>query len=250
MKQATKKRFQWLFPDSTHIGWLLSHRRYVLTTITQLRGVHPRRCPICLTHERFYAAGSPPRFDARCPQCGSLERHRLLVLKAGQHGFLKGAGSILHFAPEPIIERYLRAIAESYTSADLYGKADRRENIEAISLADGSMNIIVCSHVLEHVDDRAALREIHRVLKPRGLLIAMVPIHEGWDKTYENPQITDPLDRELHFGQSDHVRYYGRDFQSRLEGAGFSVSAYTGTPAECIEYGLLPGEKVFVCEKL
>lgn len=93
------------------------------------------------------------------------------------------------------------------------------------------------------------MAELHRILKPRGKLIAMVPIIEAWEETYENPSITRESDRDLHFGQYDHVRYYGRDFATRLETAGFQVVAYSGTPLDCVSYGLQRGEKVFVATK-
>jgi SAM-dependent methyltransferase len=100
--------------------------------------------------------------------------------------------------------------------------------------------------VLEHVNDKAALANMHRVLRPGGTLIAMVPIVDGWEKTYENPAITSSYDRERHFGQGNHLRYYGRDFPDRIAEAGFTVSDYTGTPEEVIRYRLTRGERVFV----
>ena len=77
----------------------------------------------------------------------------------------------------------------------------------------------------------------------------MVPICEGWEKTYENIAIKDPQQRELHFGQHDHLRYYGRDFFDRMTNAGFEVTFYTAKPENCIKYGLIRGEKIFVGKK-
>lgn len=80
---------------------------------------------------------------------------------------------------------------------------------------DAEFDLICCSHVLEHVDDdRAAIREIYRMLKPGGTALLMVPITE--DVTYEDPSVTSPEEREAKFGQSDHVRAYGRDFVERV----------------------------------
>ena len=77
----------------------------------------------------------------------------------------------------------------------------------------------------------------------------MIPIVEGWDISYENPTIVDSERRALHFGQMDHVRYYGRDIRERLKAAGFVVAEYTAFGEECVRYSLLRGEKVFVCRK-
>ena len=85
--------------------------------------------------------------------------------------------------------------------------------------------MILCSHVLEHVvDDRKAMRELHRVLHPSGWALIVVPIASRRDETFEDPAVLTPADRERVFGQADHVRIYGRDFKARLEEAGFTVS--------------------------
>jgi SAM-dependent methyltransferase len=119
-------------------------------------------------------------------------------------------------------------------------------NLEAIDLPDASVGVVIASHVLEHVDDRKALGEIHRILVPGGRLVAMVPIIEGWDKTYENPAITTPSDRVAHFGQFDHVRFYGSDFRDRVTEAGFALTERTAGGAESAQYRVGRGSKVFL----
>ena len=69
--------------------------------------------------------------------------------------------------------------------------------------------------MLEHVpDDCAAMREIARVLSPRGIALLEVPIKVGV-ATEEDPSAT-PEERTRRFGQNDHVRWYGDDFDARL----------------------------------
>lgn len=215
--------------------------------IEKTRGLSAKSCPLCGYHGRFEAFGSPPRWDARCPSCGSLERHRLFVL-ALRATPLKGA--VLHFAPEPALAAFLRRSEIQYTSADLLRKdVDRNWNIEEIPCADEQFDVVVCNHVLEHVNDRKALRELYRILKPGGLLLAMVPIVEGCAETYEDESVTGPRNREIHFGQSDHVRVYGADFLQRLLAPGFSVTVHTAFGSDAVQYGLLMGEKLFQCQK-
>ena len=148
------------------------------------------------------------------------------------------------------MEKPLRANFANYQTADVCAPADLKLDIESIDLPDSSRGAIICSHVLEHVDDAKALREVHRVLGKAGILIVMVPIVEGWDRTFEDPTISDPDSRAIHVGQWDHVRYYGRDFRTRLSNAGFGmIEEYTAGGIDVATYALLRGEKVFVCHK-
>ncbi len=94
------------------------------------------------------------------------------------------------------------------------------------------------------------MAEVHRILRPAGVFIVMVPMEEGWEETYENSRITSPGDRLLHFGQEDHVRFYGRDIRKRLAAAGFSVDEWTAEEPEVARHGLRRGEKRFYCRKI
>ena len=211
----------------------------------------PRTCPICGFHGPFLPSGgnSAPRPDGICRGCGSAERHRLLKLVLDREG-VEGLGRVLHFAPEAAVARFVRPLAESYVSADLApGAADRVADIEALDLPDDAVDTVICSHVLEHVDDRKALGEIARVLVPGGLAILAVPIAEGWPETYEDPAVTGWKDRIVHYGQGDHVRYYGRDFRDRVRAAGFDLREVGVGGAETVAHGLVPGEVVFLATR-
>jgi len=127
--------------------------------------------------------------------------------------------------------------------------ADLKLNIEEIDLPSACVKTIICAHVLEHVDDRKALLELYRILAPGGVAVLSVPIVEGWDVTYEVPTITDPQARLMHYGQDDHVRFYGRDFRDRVKEAGFELSEFTAEGPEVVEFGLMRGDKVFLGRK-
>jgi SAM-dependent methyltransferase len=212
-----------------------------------------RECNICDFKGYFKGFGRPFRLDAKCPSCGSLERHRLLML-AISRGEIKGLLSsdcyFLHFAAEKNLEQIFRDKFKYYQTADLYAKADIVLDLENINIGDERYDVILANHVLEHVDDEKASAELSRILRPKGILICQVPIVEGWPTTYENKSITSESDRWLHFGQGDHVRYFGADFRERICKGGFTlIKEYTSQGTDVIKYGLLRGEKVFVFEK-
>lgn len=122
------------------------------------------------------------------------------------------------------MEKKFKQLAHlDYLTADLLNPTVMvKMDITAIQYPDNTFDIIYCSHVLEHVaDDRKAMRELHRVLKPDGWAVIMVPITA--EKSFEDPSIIDPSARTRVFGQHDHVRRYGPDFKARLAEAGFKV---------------------------
>jgi SAM-dependent methyltransferase len=223
---------------------------FLLKTLLSLGGTSERECPNCGYRGKFGAFGLPLRFDAQCPRCRSQERHRLLALWLRDNRQLLSGKSILHFAPEPSVVKLLSALSPQYQTADIVpGRAMTCLNIEQIALPDACVDCVVAFEVLEHVADLKALREIHRVLRQGGMALLTVPIIEGWERTYENPLVRTNKERTLHFGQSDHVRYYGRDFRDRVTGTGFSLSEFTAVEPERMRYSLARGEKIFIAVK-
>ncbi|HUF12923.1 MAG TPA: methyltransferase domain-containing protein [Longimicrobiales bacterium] len=186
------------------------------------------QCPVCGWRFRsFRPAGVVARRNARCPQCGSLERHRLqwLFLVARTDLFTRPR-RVLHFAPESCLRNRLLASGSiEYLSVDLDGTdVSIRCDITALPFASGAFDVILCSHVLEHVsDDVAALEELYRVLSDSGWAMLQVPIDPTRARTFEDPRVREPSERERLFGQADHMRAYGSDYPDRLRRAGFHV---------------------------
>ena len=218
-----------------------------------LTPIAERECNICGYTGFFGGFGRPLRLDARCPSCESLERHRLLMLAISRgeiENFLNANARVLHFAPEKILEAKFRKQYDNYITADLYADADLVLNLEDIDVKDEQYDIIVANHVLEHVDDNKASYELFRILKKGGVLVCQVPIIEGWNATYENEAVKTDEERWLHFGQGDHVRFYGADFRTRICAGGFKLAKeITSEGVDVTRYGLLRGEKVFVFAK-
>ena len=137
--------------------------------------------------------------------------------------------SLLHIAPEACLEPPLRSrLKEGYITADLHNPAAMIEmDITDIDYEDRSFDVIFCSHVLEHVEnDKKALAEFFRILKPSGWAMLLVPITVT--TTYEDSTITDPEQRLQEFGQTDHVRRCGHDYVDRIREVGFEVRFFNG----------------------
>jgi len=184
-------------------------------------------CPICSTgFRKFLPYGRiNPRPNALCPNCLSLERHRLIWLYLqDRSSFFTSKLDILHIAPEACyIPRFEKLHGDRYITADIESPlAKVKMDIHDIPFEENRFDVVLCNHVLEHVrDDIQAMHEIGRVLKPGGFAILQVPFFNPIPEvTFEDNSITDPRQREKLFGQDDHVRKYGKDYTARIARAG------------------------------
>ena len=210
-----------------------------------------RVCPICEYHGRFLSLGTPPRWDGRCPNCGSRERHRLIQLFLERRNIILNDGrKILHFAPESYFVSMMEGNTH-YHSADIVaGKARHTMDISDIHFNNDSFDVVLSNHVLEHVpDDRKALREFYRILKPGGFALITIPINWARHETYENPEVSSAEQRFAHYADVSHLRYYGRDFEERLKQPGFTVECWRLPQEEEARYGLLRDDVLWIATK-
>jgi SAM-dependent methyltransferase len=219
-----------------------------------------RYCAVCDSSSRAFLSHGPPsrrRDDVMCPVCLSHDRHRSAWLYFSTQSTLldRTPRRMLHFAPEAELTRAFRNVPGlDYLSADLNSPhAMLRTDITDIDAPDASFDLVYCSHVLEHVpDDGAAMKEMHRVLRPGGWALIQVPLAAG-AATIEDPNVTDPAERERLYWQHDHVRLYGDDIADRLAAAGFHVQVVTPAdfidPASLERQGLWSDERLFVCTR-
>ena len=225
----------------------------------------PNYCPICGTVTVFNPFGNPPRPNAVCPVCGSLERVRFtnVYMKYRLQHVFDNPCRVLHFAPERAFYDYFRNNKNvDYYPVDInpdFYKAmniDIRDkvNMEEIPYEDNYFDLIYNSHVLEHVpDDLKAMRELYRVLKDDGTCLVAVPLFDI-PETLQNDEYNTPELRLKYYGQEDHLRKYGNDFTEKLKSAGFEVEELM--PKDLVSdigkrkvLGLLEGEKLFICKK-
>ncbi|MFT4524216.1 MAG: SAM-dependent methyltransferase [Bacteroidia bacterium] len=229
-------------------------------------------CPLCgFQAERFLPIGLDMPVirkmqivgaglrDGGCASCGSTDRERLIYRYFDkENGLMANASSmsVLHIAPEKnLTVKLLEKKFKEYACGDLhtpgYHYADHVKNMNVLSLPfeDNHFDVVLCNHVLEHIiPDHEAMTSIFRVLKPGGQALLQVPISLNTEETFEDDSITDPKEREVVFGQFDHVRVYGQDYAQRLSKAGFEVLK-EDLSGESERYGLSKDELLYIAIK-
>lgn len=214
------------------------------------------QCPVCEKRYRMFLPYGRinTRENALCPNCLSLERHRLIwVYLQQQTDFFKKPKQVLHIAPEAcFINRFEKIHGEGYITADIESPlAKVKMDIHQIPFAENTFDVVLCNHVLEHVrDDIQAMHEIHRVLKPGGFAILQIPFFNPVpDVTFEDASITDKREREKIFGQDDHVRKYGNDYPKRIAQSGLTPVedrfVFTLPEDQVKKFGLVRSEIIY-----
>lgn len=170
------------------------------------------------------------RQDVQCPVCSSLPRHRILASWGEDNSVYLRHKDVLYFAPERGMTRWMDSNGIRYKTADLFDPdVDLKLDIQKTGLPDGSYDVVICNHVLEHVDDyMTALREIRRILRPGGILICSFPISPDINLVDEDKSVVTESERLARYGQSDHVRLFGINSGRLIEDAGFEVTVISG----------------------
>lgn len=186
--------------------------------------------------------GGMRREDDRCPICHGADRTRMMMMYLDSQTALNTAPqSVLHVAPDFGLYLWLKRQKQvTYQGVDLdaarYRHIDniKTADLTALPFAQDTFDIIICSHVLEHVpDDAAAFAELYRVLKPGGHALLLVPLAQDGKGTDEDPTINDPAEQDRRFGQWDHVRLYDTEgFLGRMDTAGFQTALFNPFDAD------------------
>lgn len=215
---------------------------------------------------QFKVIGAGQRPNMVCPGCHSTDRDRLLHTFLCNYDSLAFPGTkMLHIAPEPALHDWIKKQYKSqptdyvagvkYHEGFYYDLNVKLLDITQLPFGNESFDLLMANHVLEHIGDEGkALSEIHRVLKPQGKAILQVPWSPLLDQTIEENEPLSAKERAERFGQSDHVRLYGRDFPDRLSSAGFNVEVFDAAALHSDEnylkcIAINPDELVFLATK-
>lgn len=170
-------------------------------------------CPICRYNGPFKDIHrlTGLRRHAQCPKCAALERHRLqyLVIKKVLKNITTNRLKMIHFAPEKFFSNIFRDKFGQYDTADLkLENVDYRVDLQYLPFGGATYDFVFASHVLEHIpDDKKAISEIRRILKPGGIAILPVPLLTQHTIDYPEPNPN----------ESNHVRAPGLDYFDRYK---------------------------------
>jgi len=204
-------------------------------------------CNIC--HSKLKKFEKLENGNLLCPVCGSLPRSRRLF-KILNENYLKPGFSVLDFSPSRALFRNLKNRKDiEYFPTDYEDEflADYHFDITNIDAESGKFDLVMCYHVLEHIeDDASAMRELYRVLKTGGTALIQTPFKSG--EIYEDFDIRAPEERVKHFGQDDHVRIYSvQGLAERLQNAGFENEIKVFEKDDY--FGFSENETVIICKK-
>ncbi|SCX87303.1 Methyltransferase domain-containing protein [Nonlabens sp. Hel1_33_55] len=201
MYTAIKKLVKKVFPKE-----FLSRNEFFFRKVAALPYLGNKyECNICRVKlNRFITLNN----DLLCPACGSRSRTRQLWDYLNSNNLLQG--SILHFSPSSSLNKAIASLESvNYTSTDFENEFQASENYDITNLPveNDRFDLIICFHILEHiVEDKEAMSEVYRALKPNGTILIQTPFKDG--DIYENKNIRTEEEREREFGQKDHVRIY------------------------------------------
>ncbi len=199
---------------------------------------------------------------ADCKKCGSSDRDRLIFeyFKELNKSISLQNKTILHVAPEKCLSQILESRFNlNVTRIDyrakgyrfVYDKSVAQGDVQQLQYDDQQFDMVICNHVLEHVeDDKKAISEIRRVLKKGGFAILQVPISLNIENTLEAQKDWTSKDKIKKLGQFDHLRLYGENFKRVLSEYGFEpLFWYFKNTDDIIKFRLNHNEFVIIATK-
>jgi len=202
-------------------------------------------CPFC--GPTLFVRLRRDAVGVRCVRCAASAIHLAMGAAIAETAGSLAARDVCELSAHGPLAAFLRRSARSATFSEYFAEAERGsvrdgvrcEDVQRLTYADASFDLVTHTEVLEHVpDDARAFAELFRVLRPGGLMLFTVPLHGG-PTTVERARLENGTIRHLlepvhHLDPLRHegilaFRDYGLDILDRLSSAGF-VDARTLVP--------------------
>lgn len=167
---------------------------------------------------------------------------------------------VLHIAPDAHLATMLKSrpgIAMVFGALhpdDFEDFGAVRADVGRLPFPEGAFDLVLCNHVLQEVpDEEAALREIHRVLRPGGTAVLQVPVALGLAATRTAKDGMTRRQRRRSLGSTAYVRLYGKDYPGRISRAGFDVEqthpVRDGWAPDAAQWAVDPRETLVLAHK-
>jgi SAM-dependent methyltransferase len=217
-----------------------------------------RVCPVCGWQGfrmRNFLSGDEVIRHCICPECGSFDRHRLLV-----QGVRRELARRRGWSPEVMVglslstavryvlehEGLARCFRSDIDAAERRFSPDFTADLRRAPLASDSVDWIFCCHVLEHIPELdECVDELLRVLRPGGAAWIQVPFEPGLAHSRRIP--VDPHRAHAHAWQ------FAPDFGHLLERPCWTVEEFVAedvlTRVDQHRYAVDPRERFWLATK-
>ena len=195
------------------------------------------RCPYC--GPTLFVRLRREAIGVRCVRCAASAIHLVMGWALRDHVPDLPDRDVCELSARGPLAAFVKRTAKSAALSEYFADAEpgsyrrgvRCEDVQRLTYADASFDLVTHTEVLEHVpDDARAYTELHRVLRPGGTMLFTVPLYGGYP-TVERARLGDAgiehlLEPAYHIDplRGEGIlafRDYGLDIVERLERAGF-----------------------------
>jgi len=199
------------------------------------------RCPYC--GPTLFVRLRREAIGVRCVRCAASAIHLVIGWALRDHVPDLADRDVCELSARGPLAAFLKRSAKSAALSEYFADAEpgsyrrgvRCEDVQRLTYAAASFDLVTHTEVLEHVpDDARAFAELHRVLRPGGTMLFTVPLYGGYP-TVERARLRDGEIEHL-MEPAYHIdplrgagilafRDYGLDIVERLRAAGFSEAS-------------------------
>ena len=205
-------------------------------------------CPLC--DGRVFLRLSRYLLGTRCLRCEACPISMAIGTAVAREVPDLAAKSVYEISSRGAVFEFLKQRAGELTFSEFFDDVEPGthrngiscQDVQRLTYPDRSFDLCTSTEVFEHVpDDRRGFAELHRVLRPGGLAIFTVPIHDDLARTVERAvldgeeprHLLEPRYHDDFIRGSKKVlvyRDYSLDISGRLREAGFAQAEVVDVP--------------------